>query len=98
MIVNDFLIKLKCFHLYKLKRLFLIYLQRSVFISGHPVYKRYMFSYKEHLYRLAKYFRACAVEVCVFSHEIFRFASEIQKVYLTSEIEKATPIRMQKKY
>jgi len=42
------------------------------------------------------YFRACAEEVCVFSHEISRFASEIKKVHLTSDIEKAKPIRMQK--
>jgi len=47
---------------------------------------------------MAKYFRACAEGVCVFSHEIIRFASEIKKVYLISEMEKAKPIRMQKNY
>jgi len=42
--------------------------------------------------------RACAEEIYIFSREIFRFASEVKKVYLPSEIEKAKPIRMQKKY
>ena len=32
--------------------------------------------------------RACAEEVYIFSRELFRFASEIKKVYLTGEIEK----------
>ena len=46
---------------------------------------------------MAKYYRACAEEVDISFHEIFRFASEIKKGLSQWRNRKAKPIRMQKK-
>ena len=46
---------------------------------------------------MANYYRACAEVVYIFSHEIFRFASEIKKVYLTCKIKKRNQSECRKK-